>query len=530
MSIEKKTKTRGAVAAADLAALLQSRHTLIWITSAEEARVETAIIESAGSVNYRVVIWDGERGVQTAQSATLNRDASEAVDPSAAIRWLEDPGLSGRYVMVMRDLHSWVRDPSLLRQLRSAHRRMQGAMPGNARAIVVLSPSAEIPQDLRGAVSVVDWPLPDRAEVSEILADTLDALPSGTSGKTMKADDFESAVDAAVGLSAEEAQNCYALSLVRARAVEPAQIAKEKKRIISRIPGLGWYDPDPRGLAAVGGLDVLKEWLATRRSAFSARARAYGLPTPKGCMIVGIPGTGKSLTAKALAAAWACPLIRWDVGAMRSKFVGDSEANVRRVIQILESIGQCVLWLDEIEKALAGASGPQGDGGVAADALGTILSWMQERTCPVFVVATANDVRALPPELLRKGRFDEVWWVDLPTTTERESIAETALAAANRVLPREDLQRIAHATNGFVGAEIAAIIPDAMYRAFADGERPLSAEDVLAAAATVTPLSQTASEKIKDLRDWAKGKARPASRAESEPTPAAAAGRRQLDL
>lgn len=196
---------------------------------------------------------------------------------------------------------------------------------------------------------------------------------------------------------------------------------------------------------------------------------------------------------------------------MRSKFVGDSEANVRRVIQTVESLGACVLWLDEVEKALAGGTGPQGDGGVAADALGTILSWMQERLCPVFVVATANDVRSLPPELLRKGRFDEVWWIDLPTQAERVDILRTALTQFGRMLKNDELIDISEATEGFVGAELAAIVPDAMYRAFADGERALEVDDVLEVARRCVPLSKTAANRIEELRAWAKGRARPAS-------------------
>jgi SpoVK/Ycf46/Vps4 family AAA+-type ATPase len=211
---------------------------------------------------------------------------------------------------------------------------------------------------------------------------------------------------------------------------------------------------------------------------------------------------------------------------MRSKFVGDSEANVRRVLQTVESIGHAVLWLDEVEKALAGSTGPQGDGGVAADALGTILSWMQERTCPVFVLATANDVRALPPELLRKGRFDEVWWVDLPTTAEREAILRAALASLGRDASGIDVRAVAEVTNGFVGAELAALVPDAMYRAFADGERAVTTEDLVEVARPIVPLSKTSADRINDLRAWAKGRARPASSPESSTTGAS----RALDI
>jgi SpoVK/Ycf46/Vps4 family AAA+-type ATPase len=277
-------------------------------------------------------------------------------------------------------------------------------------------------------------------------------------------------------------------------------------------------------LDAVGGLDVLKSWLKVRQSALSQRARDFGLPSPKGCFLVGVPGCGKSLTAKAVASAWGVPLLRLDMGALRSKWIGESEGNIRRALAVAETVSPCVLWLDEIEKALAGSSGPAGDGGVAADALGTILSWMQERAGSVFVVATANDVRALPPELLRKGRFDELFFVDLPTREERAAILRASLAQYGRE-GLAGVGLIVEATVGFTGAEIAAIVPDALFTAFNDGERELRTSDVLDAAATVAPLSKTASTKIEELREWAKGKARPASTPEVENT----SGRR-LDL
>jgi SpoVK/Ycf46/Vps4 family AAA+-type ATPase len=221
------------------------------------------------------------------------------------------------------------------------------------------------------------------------------------------------------------------------------------------------------------------------------------------------------------------PLLRLDMGALRSKYVGDSEANIRRALQTAEAVAPCVLWLDEIEKSLAGATGAQGDGGVAADALGAVLSWMQERSGSVFVVATANDVRALPPELLRKGRFDELWFVDLPTTTERVAILAAALRGVARAPEAFDLQRVAQATSGWTGAEIAALLPDAMFAAF-EAEREVSTEDLLKAAASTTPLSSTAKEKITQLREWAQGRARCASLPED--TQAKATSARALDL
>jgi SpoVK/Ycf46/Vps4 family AAA+-type ATPase len=269
-------------------------------------------------------------------------------------------------------------------------------------------------------------------------------------------------------------------------------------------------------LDAIGGLEILKGWLTARRSALSQKARAYGLPAPKGMLLLGPPGTGKSLVAKSVAAAWGLPLLRLDLGALRSKYVGESEGNIRKALAVAETVAPCILWCDEIEKSLAGSTGPQGDGGVAADALGTILSWMQERAGAVFVVATANDVRSLPPELLRKGRFDELFYIDLPTIKERIEILATLLRQFGRDPDNFDLGKLASYMEGFTGAEIAALIPDALFEAFADGERELTTKDVGRAADRIVPLSKTASDKLEALRDWAKGRCRMASKPEEE--------------
>jgi SpoVK/Ycf46/Vps4 family AAA+-type ATPase len=336
----------------------------------------------------------------------------------------------------------------------------------------------------------------------------------------------DAAIDAAVGLTAEEVANVYAKSLVTSRKIDPAQVASEKKRVIAREKVLTWYDPDPRGLDAVGGLDELKAWLAKRKLGLSQKARSYGLPAPKGALLVGVPGCGKSLTAKAVAAAWKLPLLRLDLGALRSKWIGESEGNIRKALAVAETVSPCILWLDEIEKALAGSTGQSGDSGVAADALGAVLSWMQERTGSVFVVATANDVSSLPPELLRKGRFDELFWVDLPTLNERVEIAAASVRAHNRDPESVDCGQIALVTEGFTGAEIAALIPDALFEAFADNERDLTTRDLTKAAETVVPLAKTAADKIEKLRSWASSRARPAS----TPETSQAKGGRAIDL
>lgn len=489
---------------ADITSLLRARNTLLWITSREEVRVERALVDACGAAKYVTRYWDCVAGVTDAVGATIDGQLS---DPSAALAWVR--ARRERMVLVMRDLHKWL-DPVVLRALRSLARDLQTAPQGEARMIIVLSPSGEVPAELSCA-TVLEYPLPDRAEVARILDNVIDAVPADMRATVAPDDTRDRAIDAALGLSAEEIGNCYARSLVTTKTIDPAMVNSEKRRVIAREKVLTWHDPDPRGLDAVGGLDVLKQWLRARRAAFTPAARAFGLPPPKGMMLVGVPGTGKSLTAKAVAAAWQMPLLRLDMGALRSKYVGDSEANIRKALKVAEAVSPCILWADEVDKALAGAGGPAGDGGVAADALGAVLSWMQEREGSVFVIATANDVRGLPPELLRKGRFDELFWIDLPTRVERRAIVAAALAQHGRGVDGIDLDAASSFTEGFTGAEIAALVPDALFAAFADESRAITTADLRAAAATVVPLAKTASEKIGALREWARGRARHAS-------------------
>lgn len=522
---KKQAATKSQQTNADITALLKARNTLLWITTPEEARVERAIIESAGKASFEVVFWDCAMGL-----SRLDENGNEKVidpdlaDPTAIIAHIREH--NDRCVYVLRDMHKWL-DGVVLRGLRSLARYLQGEKLEHARAIVVLTPSGEIPPELAGHTTVIDYPLPERAEVAEIFDDVISALPEGIAEAALAANSREAAIDAAIGLTAEEAANCFAKSLVTSRKIDPAVVSGEKKRVIARERVLTWYDPDPRGLDAIGGLDLLKRWLTRRKGGLTQRAREFGLPSPRGCMIVGISGCGKSLTPKALAAAWNYPLLRFDFGALRAKWVGESEANIRKALAVAEAVAPCVLWADEIEKALAGSSSA-GDSGVAADALGTFLTWMQERTAPVFVVATANDVSALPPELLRKGRFDEMFFVDLPNAQERVEILRTALRQFGR--DPDSIDCAAVKTDGFAGAEIAALVPEALFEAFADDERALTTEDLQAAAELTVPLSKTAAEKIERLRSWAKERARPASSEEKEEVTAGRKKGRKLDL
>lgn len=512
-------QTKGQRAAADVSALLRARNSLLWVVTREEARVEGHLFEAAAAAGYVVRTWDVAAGV-----ARYNeRPQGNGQDPGEALAMIDNAARAGteRCVWIMRDLPSWLAPPAgavVQRQLRNLARSLPSVPRERAQAVIVLSPSADVPPELAGHATVIEWPMPDRAEIASILDAAIEGLPEDLQAAAAPNGSREAAIDAAVGLSGEEAASCYARSLVQSRTINPAVVSGEKKRVISRERILEWYDPLPGGLNSVGGLDTLKGWLTARKSAYTRQAREYGLPAPRGVMLVGVPGCGKSLTAKAIATAWGVPLLKVDLGGLKSKFVGESEGNLRKAFRVIEAIGRCVVWFDEIEKALQGASSGSADGGVSSDALGAILGWMQERQGDAFVVATANDVEGLPPELLRKGRFDEMFFVDAPSPSERVDVLKAAIATAcNRgnVTFAVDLAEVASVCDGFTGAEIAAIVPDAMFAAFNDGPRDVETRDLVAAARTVVPLTKTAAEKVERLRKWASDRARPAGKAEA---------------
>lgn len=523
--------TKSQEVAGDVAALLRARNPLIWIVTREEARVERYLMEAAAAAAYVPRTWDVAQGIARLNGKVETFAGGTGNDPGDALGVIASrataTGEKERGVWIMRDLPAWLSGPggvTTLRQVRNLARLLPGTPRDQAQAIIVVSPSGDVPAELANHATVIEWPLPDRAEIAAILDAAVEALPDELKKTAAPNGQRDAAIDAAVGLSGEEAASCYARSLVQLRRIDAAAVAREKKRVIARERVLEWYDPIPGGLDAVGGLENLKAWLRSRSSAYSPAARAYGLPSPKGALLVGVSGCGKSLTSKAIATAWGVPLLRIDLGALKSKFVGESEGNLRKAFRVIEAIGRCVVWFDEIEKALQGATSGSSDGGVSSDALGAVLSWMQERQGEAFVIATANDVSGLPPELLRKGRFDEVWFVDLPNSRERIEVLSAALRAHGRKSDPEgatvDVAEVAASCAGFTGSEITAIVPDAMFAAFADGAREIATADLLAAVKTVVPLSKTAAEKIDALRKWAKDRARPATAPEDEPSSA----------
>ena len=501
---------------AEITGRLKSRHTLLWVVTQEERRAEAIIVDAAAAARLPTLRWDCSAGLVELPSG---KGRTTNGDPSAVLGIIRDS--SERAVYVLRDFDPWLRDPTVLRSLRSRATELKDVNATEARTIVILSaspPSADVARDLGSAARVINVPLPGRPEIAELLdvvvANIGDPETKARVSASLVGSTRDAAIDAAIGLTRDQAEDCYCYVLATTRAIAPGAVAAQKRSVVDGIPGITWIEPDPRGRAAVGGLDLLWPWLEGREAASGARARAYGLKKPRGMVLVGVPGCGKSLTAKALPTAWGCPLIRFDIGAFKSKFVGESEANLRKGLAIVEAIGRCVVLIDEIEKGVGGGAaggGGEQDGGVSSDALGTLLSWFQDRQGDAFVCATANDVSKLPPELLRKGRFDEIFFVDLPTQVERVAIVRANIREYKRDPEAFDVAAIAAACEGFAGSEVTSLMPEALYTAYADGEREPTTADMIAAAGLVVPLSKTAAEKIDALRAWAKGRARPAS-------------------
>lgn len=517
------SKTRSQEVAADISALVRARNPLLWIVTKEEKRAEGFIFQAIKSAAYNIRTWDAGQGVIMGMTGKPINAESQDIDvcldmiAKAAEKEPATANAQGadRGAWVLRDLPPWLDGLigiKTVRKIRNLARQLPSTPRLTSQVMIIISPSNKVPPELEGHTTVVDWPIPDRAEVAALLDAAVGSLSDSLKATALPKGARELAIDAAIGLSGEEAQGCYARSLVQYKRIDPVAVAKEKKRVVAREGVLEWIDPLPGGLDAVGGLENLKEWLIQRRVAYSPKAREYGLRAPKGALLVGVAGCGKSMTAKAVSTAWDVPLLRMDLGALKSKFVGDSEANLRKALRVIEAIGRCVVWLDEIEKSLQGATSGSADGGVSADALGAILSWMQDRKGEAFVIATANDVSALPPELMRKGRFDDIWFVDLPNAKERGEVLKASLKANGREKAKIALDKIVAATEDFTGVEIAELVPEAMFAAFADSEREIKTEDLFKAAKSVTKLSETSKEKIGKLREWATGRARPATK------------------
>ena len=477
--------------------LIRSRTPLIWIRSSEERRVEMLLMQASQRLQRRLAHWDFVEGL----GSVLNADGLGARQPMAVLQWLQQLPESSPTVLLVKDFHRFCDDPGIARMLRNLSTQLRST----PHTLVLCSGSWTPPGDLEEAITLLDLPLPDADDLRQLLTSI-----ASSSGTPLEPSVLEELTQACSGLSELRVRQVAARALARRGRLGPddlMEVLEEKRQTIARSEVLEFCNSE-KGTEAIGGLDALKAWLEQRHQAFSEEARRFGLPLPRGVLLVGPQGTGKSLTAKAIAGSWSMPLLRLDVGRLFAGLVGASEARTRETIQRAEAMAPCVLWIDEIDKGFGGDG--RSDGGTSQRVLASVLTWMAEKSSPVFVVATANGIERLPPELLRKGRFDEIFLLDLPSSDERRSILNLHLARRRPGLSLP-LDTVVSRCAGFSGAELEQTVIEAMHLAFAE-RRELMEADLIRAASQLIPLSRTASEQLNSLKQWAaEGRARPAS-------------------
>jgi SpoVK/Ycf46/Vps4 family AAA+-type ATPase len=493
--------------------LIRAKYPMLYVVTWEERRVGLTVDEIATRLNRKVFSWSLTQGVKP-EIQYVRRDYSEpklTADLEALMDILSGPEGA---IFHLKDFHPFMNDAKVIRVLRDLSYKLRQ----RSQCIVFTAPVLKLPVELEKEITVVDFPPPGAEEITGVL-DALIIGVKNTPGVEVNLTEAqrEALIKACQGLTLDEVESVFARSIVEKKTLDIDVVLEEKKQIVRKSGVLEYY-PASESMQDVGGMDYLKEGHRKRTQSFSDKAGEFGLPPPKGVLLLGVQGCGKSLIAKAIASHWALPMLRMDVGKIFGSLVGQSEENVRRAIQVAESVAPCVLWADELEKGFAGVQGSGfGDSGTTARVFATFITWMQEKTSPVFLVATANDVSQLPPELLRKGRFDEIFFIDLPDHAERVDIFSIHLRKRKRDPSKFELNGLADATRGFSGAEIEQAVLGALFAAF-DQNRDITQDDILAEVKSVVPLSVMMREDIEALRTWARLRTRPASKNDDEPS------------
>lgn len=499
---------------------VKAGYSALYLQTSEDIRSQREVKSALQALNEgksdgrKLFVWTPASGLR--EDETRKPPIEDTQMPPGALIAMKEGKLGQRNLVILRHFHHYLDDP----QIQGLLLDLIPAFKKTSNMLIITAPVVKIPPELEKEIALIDLQLPG----PEQLGDVLDGIISGsklTGDKVPNAELRKELIAAGLGLTTSEAENAFALSLVRpsmnkTAVWDPKIVLEEKCQALKKTGLLEYIPVAPEGMQQVGGLENLKTWVSKRKRAFTEEAKKFGLPSPKGILLVGPPGCGKSLSAKAISGELHLPLIRLDMGKMFSGIVGSSEANMRNAIKIAEAVSPCILWIDEIEKGLAGSGAGSLDSGVGARVLGTILTWMQDKSSPVFVYATANDVAGLPPELLRKGRFDEMFSVDLPTEGERAEIFSIHLRNKNRekVLSKTLLTHFAgEASEGFTGAEIEAALNDSLYSAFF-AKRELNQDDLQEALDSTLPLSKMMAEKIIAIRAWCKQRTRAANKGE----------------
>jgi hypothetical protein len=507
----------------DLRLLIQSRFPILYVETYEEERLEERLERIARELGLPLSAWSATRGLER-----LGHDAARPAGASGLeLDLADEPGDSHKpasllalirtrrlpAIYLLRDFHPYLADPAIVRALRDiAQESLGGPSPGGLVTIVLCSPALDLPLELRKLAARYTLTLPGGDELAQAVIETFrDLKRSHDVRYGLREPDLRQVVQGLRGLTLPEVRRLITLCTLDDGVLDlsdlPAILAAKREGI--EQSGLLEVCPLDGEVAALGGLVHLKEWLHRFAAGFSARARDLGLPPPKGVLLTGVQGCGKSLAAKAIAREWGLPLARLDPGRLFDKYVGESEKNLRHALETAEAMSPLILWIDEVEKAFAGGAA-EADAGLSRRLLGAFLTWMQERQCAVFVAATANDVAAVPPELLRKGRFDEVFFVDLPGAPERREILAIHLKMRKQDPAAFDLDRLVAEAEGWSGAEIEQAIVAALYGMLAERGSALTTDRLSAEIARTIPLSRSREEEVQELREMARERFVPA--------------------
>ena len=487
----------------DFILLLKARYPIIYISTYEEERIEYIIrLCCKKYISRTYYSWDFINGYQ----GNPNDSGFASKNPLEALELVEKLTAETASVFVLKDYDNFLKDLSIIRKLKNLNRELK-TQPKN---LIIIAPEINIPESLRELITVVEFPLPNYLEIQEELKRLVNSLQ-----QDILTDQLNELTIACQGLSLERIRRVLSKIITKygeINELSPNLILEEKKQIIQQSELLEFCIND-KSLSDLGGLDNFKSWLKRRDEAFSQSALDYGLPYPKGLLLVGVQGTGKSIAAKIIANEWKLPLLRLDFGRLFASLVGQSESRVRKMIQISEALSPCVLWVDEIDKAFAGTQQGGGDSGTTNRVLATFITWLAEKTTPVFVVATANNIEWIPPEVLRKGRFDEIFFLALPTRQEREAIFEVHLKKSRpESLNNFQISLLSDLTKDFSGAEIEQVITEAMRLGFSK-KREFTNEDIIISIQNCVPLAKTKNKEIKALQSWSEsGNVVPASK------------------
>ena len=482
----------------NLELLIKSRTSIIWIKTKEEERLEKILNSYTDKLNIkRFICWDCVNGIK----GVLNEGGKFSNNPLGVLNWLKEQNPDISTILLVKDFHKFYDDPTINRTIKE----LSSYLKETCHNLIISSHIFPSSEELDELMAILNLPLPDQNELKNLLKKI-----AFNTNSNLNEQDLNELTIASSGLTEIKVKQVTAKALTQRGKISKEDIKdilEEKKQVIARSEVLEFFETKS-SQEDIGGLKGLKVWLNQRYRAFSKEARDYGLPIPKGVLLVGAQGTGKSLTAKSISKSWSMPLLKLDVGRLFSSLVGSSEARTRETISRAEAMSPCILWIDEIDKGFGGDA--RSDGGTSQRVLASLLTWMAEKESAVFVIATANAIDKLPAELLRKGRFDEIFFLDLPNPEERLSILDLHLKK-RRPFYDFPLSTIIDRTDGFSGAELEQAVIEGMHLSFSEN-RELMEKDLIKAVSELVPLSRTAKEQIELLKKWSSsGRARYAS-------------------